>query len=86
MKLAYSLTTVENESKHIPSKRRINKFFGPIYLIKTDVLFLRHSTMPIFHELEYGLVCVKFPPKIASRMLHTDRNNFHQGSNTPRSF
>jgi hypothetical protein len=43
---------------------------------KTDVLFLQHSTLPIFHELKYCLICVKFPPKIAPRTVHTVRKNF----------
>jgi hypothetical protein len=46
-----------------------------ITLQKTDVLFLRHATLSIFHELEYCLICMKFPPKITSCTLHTIRKN-----------
>ncbi len=61
---------------------------------KTYALFLRHSTLPIFPELEYCLICVKFPPKIAPHTLHTVKKNsnyfqyckFHEGSNIPKSF
>jgi hypothetical protein len=33
--------------------------------------------LPIFPELEYSLICVKFPPKIAPRTLHTVKKNFN---------
>jgi hypothetical protein len=40
------------------------------------MLFLPHSTLPVFHELEYCLICVEFSLKISQRMLYTVRTKF----------
>jgi hypothetical protein len=52
---------------------RVHQKVNP--LIKTEVLFLRHSTKLIFHELEYCPICLKFPQKIAPGTLHTVKQN-----------